>query len=157
MLPNGCRCSPEKFGGRNRSHFSQEKKSALDNLTGAKKFLNKSLSPGSQFQKNLTFGNSLKNGVQRLEMLPEKFGGRNRRLLSQDKKSAQDNLTGRRRFFRKKSISPGVTISEKMCLSAIHSKIVSNRCKCSAESFGGLNRSLFITGQEINPRQLNRQ
>ncbi|CAI7935086.1 Hypothetical predicted protein [Podarcis lilfordi] len=97
MLPNGCKCSAEKFGSRNRSHF----------------FTGQEISPRQ--------------------------------------------LKRRKNIFLKKTLSPVVTMSEKMLLSAIHSKMVSNGWKCSPEKFGSRKRSRFITGQEISRGQLNRQ
>ncbi|CAI5771847.1 Hypothetical predicted protein [Podarcis lilfordi] len=87
----------------------------------------------------------------------ERFGGRYRRLFITEQEISPRQLNRQKKIFLKKSLSPGVTLSSKICRSPIQSKMVPNGCKCSPERFGGRNRRLFITGQDISARQLKRQ
>ncbi|CAI5771848.1 Hypothetical predicted protein [Podarcis lilfordi] len=103
MVPNGCKCSPERFGGRNRRLLSQDKKSAFDNFTGRKRFFLKKIPKprGHNFSKNLTFGNSLKNGTYGYKCSPERFGGRNRRLFITGKEIIPRQLNRQKKIFEK--------------------------------------------------------
>ncbi|CAI7935083.1 Hypothetical predicted protein [Podarcis lilfordi] len=157
MVSNGCKCSPERFGGRNRSLFITGKEIRSRQLNQQKNiFLKKSLSPG------VTISERIRVSAIHSKMVPngckchaESFGDRNRRLFIKGQEISPRKLNQRKNIFLKISLSPGITISEKIRLSATHSKMLSNGCKCSPERFGGRNRSLFIRGQEIRPRQLN--
>ncbi|CAI5774028.1 Hypothetical predicted protein [Podarcis lilfordi] len=113
MVPIGRKCSPERFGGRKRRLFIRVKEINPRKLNRQKRFFEKSLIPGVTIPSNILLrafpSKTVPNGCK---CSPHRFGGRNRRLLLQDKKSDLDNLTGRKDFL-KKSLSPGVTISEK--------------------------------------------
>ncbi|CAI5774294.1 Hypothetical predicted protein [Podarcis lilfordi] len=100
MVPNGCKCSPERFGGRNRRLFITGKEISPRHLNRQKRFFEKIPKPrGHNFIKNLTFGNSLRNGAKRLQMPPERFGGRNRRLFITGKEISPRQLNRQKRFF----------------------------------------------------------
>ncbi|CAI5771845.1 Hypothetical predicted protein [Podarcis lilfordi] len=93
---------PERFGSRNRRPFITGQEISPRQLNRQKDSFEKPLSPGVTISEKSDLLQFTQNGAERLQMLPERFRSRNRMLLSQDKKSALDNLTGRKRFFGKK-------------------------------------------------------
>ncbi|CAI5783758.1 Hypothetical predicted protein [Podarcis lilfordi] len=114
MVPNACKCTPESFGSRNRRLFMKGQEISPEQHNRRKIFFEKIPKPqGHNFSKNLTFGNSLKNGAKRLQMLPERFRSRNRRLFikGQEISPQQHN---RRKIFFEKIPKPRVTISAKI-------------------------------------------
>ncbi|CAI7935085.1 Hypothetical predicted protein [Podarcis lilfordi] len=113
MVSNGCKCYPEKFGGRKRSLFITAQEITPRPLNRQKKIFEKSQTPGSQFQKKSDFRQFTQKWCPTVGNAPLKsLAVETEAFFSQDKKSDLDYLTGRRRFFEK-SLNPRVTISEK--------------------------------------------
>ncbi|CAI5785339.1 Hypothetical predicted protein [Podarcis lilfordi] len=159
MVPKGCKGSPERFGGRNRRFIITGKEISPRQLNPQKKFFFEKIPKprGRNFIKNLTFGNSLKNGTKRYQILPERFSGRKRRLFITGIEISPQQLNRQKRFFEKIPKPRRGRNFIKNLTFGIQSKMVPKGCKGSPERFGGRNRRLFITGKEISPRQLNRQ
>ncbi|CAI5783757.1 Hypothetical predicted protein [Podarcis lilfordi] len=102
MVPNACKSSRERFGSRNRRPFIKGKEISPRSLNRRKRFFEKITKPRSHnFSKNLTSGNSFKNGAKRLQMLPERFGSRNKRLFSKGQEISPQQHNRQKIFFEK--------------------------------------------------------
>ncbi|CAI5785338.1 Hypothetical predicted protein [Podarcis lilfordi] len=114
MVPNGCKCSPEMFGGRNRKLFITEMEISPRQLNRQKKiFLKKYLSPGSQFHQKSDFRLFNQNGANGLQMLPGEFWRSKQKTFITGKEISPRQLNRQKRFFEKIP-KPRVAISSKI-------------------------------------------
>ncbi|CAI5771846.1 Hypothetical predicted protein [Podarcis lilfordi] len=101
MVPNGFKCSHERFGGRYRRLFITEQEISPRQLNRQKKiFFEKIPKPrGHTFIKNLSFPNSVKNGAKRLQMLPGKVWRSKQKAFITGQDISARQLKRQKRFF----------------------------------------------------------